>query len=72
MEREAGRTVHREQLIDKDGMAVTDRHVEVQYVVGSGGRGRSYLTEKNGFVFMSPLTWYPEKSRCGSCLRVTR
>jgi tetratricopeptide (TPR) repeat protein len=60
---EGARTVHRETLSDAAGTPLTQRLEEVHYVIGSGARGRSYLTEKDGFVFMSPMTWYPERKR---------
>ena len=44
---------------DRDS-AVAESH-EVSIVVGSGQRGRSYLVQQAGALFMSPLTWYPER-----------
>jgi hypothetical protein len=35
---------------------------EVQYVVGSGQRARSYLINRDGYLFASPLSWYSQKS----------
>ncbi len=32
---------------------------EVSYAVGSGSKARSYLVNRNGFLFQSPITWYP-------------
>ncbi len=34
------------------------RREKVDYVVGSGRQTRSYLIERNGFVFEAPITWY--------------
>ena len=31
----------------------------VRYVIGSGHHSRSYLVELEGFLFESPVTWYP-------------
>jgi tetratricopeptide (TPR) repeat protein len=31
---------------------------DVQYALGSGTRGRSYLIERDGFLFQSPISWY--------------
>jgi tetratricopeptide (TPR) repeat protein len=33
---------------------------EAAYAVGSGRTGRSYMVERDGHLFMSPLTWYAE------------
>ena len=30
----------------------------LQYFIGSGAEGRSYLWQRDGFLFESPLTWY--------------
>ncbi len=32
---------------------------EVSYAVGSGSKARSYLVNRDGFLFQSPITWYP-------------
>jgi Doubled CXXCH motif (Paired_CXXCH_1)/Cytochrome c554 and c-prime len=40
-----------------------DQTVPVQYEVGSGQRGRSYLTNRLGLLFMSPITWYSQRHR---------
>src|SRR5262245_42604285 len=34
---------------------------EVAFAIGSGRRGRSYLIEDDGYLFQSPITWYPLK-----------
>ena len=31
----------------------------VHYAVGSGSKGRSYLVERDGYLFQSPITWFP-------------
>jgi len=35
---------------------------ELKYFVGSGHRGRTYLFEKRGFWFESPVNWYSKKN----------
>ena len=42
--------------------ALTDLAAEVQFAVGSGQRGRAYLIDHDGYLFASPLTWYPTKN----------
>jgi hypothetical protein len=34
---------------------------EIAFAVGSGRRGRAYLIEHDGYLFQSPITWYPLK-----------
>jgi predicted CXXCH cytochrome family protein len=33
----------------------------VHYAVGSGSRGRSYLSDRGGFLFQTPVSWYAQK-----------
>jgi Tetratricopeptide repeat len=34
---------------------------EITYTVGSGRSGRSYLIDRDGYLYMSPISWYPRK-----------
>lgn len=36
---------------------------ELLYFIGSGGRGRTYLFEVDGFYFESPVNWYTQAQR---------
>jgi predicted CXXCH cytochrome family protein len=54
---------HREVLRDRDGELIYEQTVPVDYVVGSGKRGHSYLINREGLLFMSPITWYTEGQR---------
>src|SRR5690606_2708218 len=61
--RDAGLVRHVVQRIGRNGeLTATDEKV-IDYAVGSGHRGRSYLWEHDGFVFMSPITWYPDRQK---------
>jgi Flp pilus assembly protein TadD len=62
VEREAGRVLHRETAVNPGGQPFTDLAAEVTYAVGSGQRGRAYLIDQDGYLFASPLTWYPTKN----------
>jgi hypothetical protein len=35
----------------------------LQYFIGSGVEGRSYLIERDGYLFLAPLTWYAGQRR---------
>lgn len=61
IERRKGRIIHRETFRGDTGRAVTEMEAEVQFVVGSGQRGRSYLVNREGALFQSPITWYPQR-----------
>ncbi|HIE97284.1 MAG TPA: hypothetical protein EYQ63_09780 [Fuerstia sp.] len=43
----------------------TSREVMIDYVVGSGRFGKSYLTQLDGFLVQSPLTWYSDREEWG-------
>lgn len=36
---------------------------KMDYVVGSGNQTRSYIINRNGYLFEAPITWYVEKSK---------
>jgi hypothetical protein len=55
--------VHREFFPDAQGKPVVEAEDEVQYVIGSGTRNFSYLSERDGCLFESPITWYTQKNR---------
>jgi predicted CXXCH cytochrome family protein len=61
VEREAGRALHRETAGEPGGPPLTDLAEEVRFAVGSGQRGRAYLIDHDGYLFASPVTWYPTK-----------
>ena len=59
-ERRGGRLIHRETGRGRDGAEIDLEH-DVAYAVGSGTRGRTYLLDKDGTLFQSPISWYAEK-----------
>lgn len=61
VEKSPQRIVHHEIGQDRDGQPIYDQAEEVQYILGSGRRGRSYLLDRDGWLFMSPISWYSEK-----------
>jgi hypothetical protein len=63
IERRDGHVFHQETRRDASGRIVAKNEAEVQFVVGSGRQGSSYLVEHDGFLFESPLTWYSRKQR---------
>ena len=58
-----GQTLHCEALVDDQPDPIYDQQVPVEYAMGSGHKGRSYLFEKGGALFMSPISWYSEGNR---------
>jgi hypothetical protein len=41
----------------------TETSAAVTIAVGSGHNGRAYLIDHDGYLFASPITWYPRKGR---------
>ncbi len=60
--REGGRLIHKAQRRDAEGRVVTETSAEIRYVLGSRARGRSYLIERDGHLFQSPISWYAQSS----------
>lgn len=52
------RLVHHEFLAKPDGEIVYDQAEPINYVIGSGKRGRTYLLERDGRFYESPIGWY--------------
>jgi predicted CXXCH cytochrome family protein len=52
--------MHHERATDENGDLIYDQAVPIHYSVGSGERGRSYITDRGGLLFMSPITWYTQ------------
>ncbi len=61
VEQVGNRVVHHEVGLDLDDKPVFDQAEEVHYAIGSGRRGRSYVIDRDGLLFMSPISWYSEK-----------
>ena len=59
--RDGGRVVHVETRRDAEGELISQASVEVKYAIGSGAHARSYLFQRDGHMFFSPITWYSQK-----------
>ena len=53
-----GQMFHQERAMLDGREQVLGDH-PVRYVIGSGHHSRSYLVELEGFLYESPVTWYP-------------
>lgn len=56
--RDDGRVLHHERAWDRDGVEIYDQSVPVDWAIGSGTRGVSYMIDRGGLLFLSPLSWY--------------
>ena len=60
-----GQVFHHERRIDEEGNEVYDQAVPVDLTVGSGSRGRSYLTNMDGRLYQSAVSWYADGPKWG-------
>lgn len=60
VKRVADQWVHHQGRITSTG-EVAEIDLPVQHVIGSGKNGQSFLVQRDNFLFMSPMTWYPAK-----------
>ena len=65
VERRGDRIIHQEVRQDASGHTICQIEAEVHYGVGSGRQAFSYLIERDGFLFESPITWYAKDKRWG-------
>jgi hypothetical protein len=61
--RQGKRVVHEEWAEGAKGNVLAKTEAEVAFVIGSGQRGRAYLVNHDGYLFQSPITWYPQAGR---------
>lgn len=63
VERTAEGVRHYESMTGIDGEPIYDQSVEVAYALGSGRRGRGYVIDRGGLLFLSPISWYSGRDR---------
>ena len=59
IENRNGHVFHIETRRSTSGQPVAQNEAEVQYVLGSGRQAVAYLIEHDGFLFQSPINWFP-------------
>ncbi len=60
VERQGSRVFHKERRRDSQGRILTELEAEVHFAIGSGTRGRTYLLERHGALFQSPISWFAQ------------
>jgi len=60
---EGDEIVHRESLRDARKKVVADQSVRVPFTLGSGVRGKSYLIDRGGRFYQSPISWYNQQQK---------
>jgi len=63
VENRGGKVIHKEACRDLSGRVLSEVEAEVLYALGSGASGVSYLFERDGFLFQSPISWYSQEKR---------
>lgn len=54
---------HGETRLDVQGKVIWEHKETVDFTIGSGRRGRSYLVNRSGAFFVSPISWYAQGAR---------
>jgi hypothetical protein len=62
---EGARVWHRRTRLDPSGRPAAELEWEVHYVIGSGNRGHSYLTDREGYLVQTPVSWYGQQQQWG-------
>jgi tetratricopeptide (TPR) repeat protein len=57
--------LHREVIRGPDGSVASETVTEVHFAIGSGSHAYSYLVDRGGYLFQSPITWYTQKGFWG-------
>jgi predicted CXXCH cytochrome family protein len=61
IDRHGDRVQHRRTVLDAAGDPLTQTDFGVDYVIGSGLHGFSYLSNREGFLFQTPISWFSQK-----------
>ncbi len=56
-----GTRVWHRQTAPADGEPVYQFDTEVHYAIGSGSHGHSYLSNRDGYLFQTPVSWFSQK-----------
>lgn len=49
---------HCEAAVDAEGKTIYEQWEQVHYAIGSGIRGRTYVIDRGGLLFESPISWF--------------
>ncbi len=63
VEQRNGRVFHKATRRDAGGTLLAEIEGEVRFALGSGTRGITYLIDRDGFLFQSPISWYAQHQR---------
>ena len=63
IEHRDGKVFHKATRRDVGGNVLAEIGAEVRFALGSGTRGISYLIDRDGYLFQSPISWYTQQQR---------
>jgi Flp pilus assembly protein TadD len=63
VDRQGKQVWHRQAVFDDAGRPVVEMAQEVQWAIGSGRKGYSYLTERDGYLLQTPISWFTQQKR---------
>jgi Flp pilus assembly protein TadD len=61
IERHGDQVVHEELQRDASGKVISQITAPIQFAVGSGTHAYSYLIQRDGVLYQSPITWFSQK-----------
>jgi hypothetical protein len=57
------KTWHRQAVLDERGKPLAELAQQVDWVIGSGQKGYSYLAQRDGYLLQTPISWFTQKAR---------
>jgi len=61
VDRQGDQVYHEVARLDAKGDPVCQVKLKADYVIGSGARGHSYLSDRDGYLFQTPISWFTQK-----------
>lgn len=58
VEKKGEKIYHHEKRLTPENEMIYDKQEQIDFAIGSGKRGRSYVFNRDGLLFMSPISWY--------------
>jgi hypothetical protein len=72
IERRDGKVFHREFVASATGPPPIEDRAEIAFAVGSGRQGQSFLVNRDGRLFQSPISWFVGRKAWGLSPGFTR
>lgn len=63
IDRKEKRMWHNQFVLDGSGKPAVELPLEAQWVIGSGAKGYSFMFERDGYLFQTPISWFTQQQR---------